>query len=301
MRHQTRTPTHRSGRAKACRFSCGFLEVSVAALLVDDFSDIHAELRNLIYSYTIGIRQFQLRKGPGNRSLCRHNSSLDNWRRRAISRNPWDMDRRQWLGLTQVCRQLRTEYLSLHKASLRYTMRLPTLQGFVPAHFPLDGMKKQNVVLYLKVYLLLEVGSFSADVLPLLKLCAIANTDTQSGASTFEVSFIGSEQIQPVATALNGLMQQSVDPAWKSFVAQHLSSFVIRLGRVPKYILSIKAEYFYGTEATGSAWCDVLLGLDKEVPDYDKLKSLREQWLENIGLRLPNWEDCMEIVVDWPL
>ncbi|KAJ4372962.1 hypothetical protein N0V83_003253 [Neocucurbitaria cava] len=125
------------------------------------------EIRNAIYTF--------VQEGSTREIVCLGKD---------ISANPRDDDwfhkcsRQDW-GLTQVCQCLRHEYLPIHRSQTKYNIRHINLEDYMKI-FILGGgiVKEENAVGHLVIAMGISYN-YGADILPLMKLHKVANSQQQ--------------------------------------------------------------------------------------------------------------------------
>ncbi|KAH5254204.1 hypothetical protein HBI70_194020 [Parastagonospora nodorum] len=231
----------------------------------------YAEVRNLIYAYTTETSTVALH-GP---------TRPDGHQEPApIAHAQWPHLKRQWLGLTQVCQQIRSEFLPIHREATGHQvyMYLVDVPDYINIFIDNHGCCDADIIGRLTIDMRRRnsnghLNPASVNILPLLKICL----GKPPGASKFHVTFTDSQALSRegystgigphiraggVYQDLTAMFHPMANKKWRAFVMQYVSSFVVNLNdaRTPRCKMGILRDYFYGGERLGYDFLPIING-----------------------------------------
>ena len=220
------------------------------------------ELRNHIYTHVIDASPKEIRLIPPPYPLC------------MFSRTPnrilgWSRLRRQALGLTQVCRLLRNEFLPMHHQCIpAYVPDVATLAKFVAVSFPILEKAHGTVILSP-----LKKRPVHIDLAPLIRLLLTAPELTIKLEKFFEKDIV----------CLKSLIDVRSNDAWSNFFERAVTSVVYVVPRTfsnPQLRLEI-------TRSAVEPWMAWKPNENLDGPIRSQISAVNsyvEDWVQRIGL-----------------
>jgi len=220
------------------------------------------ELRNHIYTHVIDASPKEVRLIPPPYPLC------------MFSRTPnrilgWSRLRRQALGLTQVCRLLRNEFLPMHHQCIpAYVPDVAILAKFVAVSFPILERAHGTVVLSP-----LKKRPVHIDLAPLIRLLLTAPELTIKLEQFFEKDVV----------CLRSIIDVRSNDTWRIFFERAVTSAVYVVPRTfsnPQLRLEI-------TRSVVEPWmaCKPKGNVDGPIRSQSSaFNSYVEDWVQRIGL-----------------
>lgn len=233
-------------------------------------------------------------------------------RERRVTDEDWRSMKRQWLGLTQTCRQLRLEYRPkyLTATNHRVYMYLRDVEAYTNTFILNYGSDETDALGHITIALGgpgtgptdLEV---KVEMLPLLKLCLGKSVGTSKLKMTFTddrniPNLYGPERQGPhQARDLTSILHDFNRKKWRDIVKLYMTRFAINVspGGLVLYDVLLRREYFDKPDSPGHSFRDILQ------PKISKLMSKQDEkvhntWERSLRTRIPGLRDWMNIAID---